>query len=98
MNRRHLLGSSAALGVLGTLGGLSGCASVVPSSARVVVVGGGLTGSDCAYFLARQGKRVSLINNSQVLVSSIAAASAQIKAGKLKALAEGAAIVRAEIS
>lgn len=35
---------------------------------EVVVVGGGLTGSDCAYFLARQGKRVSLINNSQVLV------------------------------
>ena len=35
---------------------------------EVVVVGGGLTGSDCAYYLARQGKRVSLINNSQVLV------------------------------
>ncbi|MFM9968597.1 MAG: FAD-dependent oxidoreductase [Burkholderiales bacterium] len=35
---------------------------------EVVVVGGGLTGSDAAYFLARQGKRVSLINNSQVLV------------------------------
>lgn len=35
---------------------------------EVVVVGGGLTGSDAAYFLARQGKRVSLINNRQVLV------------------------------
>ena len=35
---------------------------------EVVVVGGGLTGSDAAYFLARQGRRVSLINNRQVLV------------------------------
>jgi 2,4-dienoyl-CoA reductase-like NADH-dependent reductase (Old Yellow Enzyme family)/thioredoxin reductase len=40
----------------------------VQTGQEVVVVGGGLTGSDCAYYLARQGKRVSLINNSQVLV------------------------------
>lgn len=51
MNRRHLLGSSAALGVLGTLGGLSGCASVVPSSARVVVVGGGYGGATTAKYV-----------------------------------------------
>ncbi len=35
---------------------------------EVVVVGAGLTGSDTAYYLARQGKKVSLVNNSQVLV------------------------------
>ena len=40
----------------------------VQTGQEVVVVGGGLTGSDAAYFLARQGKRVSLVNNSQVLV------------------------------
>ena len=51
MNRRHLLGSSAALGVLGTLGGFSGCASVVPSSARVVVVGGGYGGATAAKYV-----------------------------------------------
>ena len=35
---------------------------------EVVVIGAGLTGSDTAYFLARQGKKISLVNNSQVLV------------------------------
>jgi 2,4-dienoyl-CoA reductase-like NADH-dependent reductase (Old Yellow Enzyme family)/thioredoxin reductase len=34
---------------------------------EVVVIGAGLTGADTAYYLARQGKKVSLINNSQIL-------------------------------
>ncbi|NBU88046.1 MAG: flavocytochrome C [Betaproteobacteria bacterium] len=51
MNRRHLLQSSAALGLLGTLGGLSGCANLVPSSARVVVVGGGYGGATAAKYV-----------------------------------------------
>ena len=51
MNRRHLLQSSAALGVLSTLGGLSGCANLAPSSARVVVVGGGYGGATTAKYV-----------------------------------------------
>jgi pyruvate/2-oxoglutarate dehydrogenase complex dihydrolipoamide dehydrogenase (E3) component len=34
---------------------------------EVVVIGAGLTGADTAYYLARQGKKVSLVNNSQIL-------------------------------
>lgn len=36
---------------------------------EVVVIGAGLTGSDTALLLAKQGKRVSLVNQSQILVS-----------------------------
>ena len=35
---------------------------------EVVIIGAGLTGSDTAYYLARQGKKVSLVNSSQILV------------------------------
>jgi 2,4-dienoyl-CoA reductase-like NADH-dependent reductase (Old Yellow Enzyme family)/thioredoxin reductase len=35
--------------------------------AEVVIIGAGLTGSDTAYYLARQGRKVSLVNNSQIL-------------------------------
>lgn len=35
---------------------------------EIVVLGAGLTGSDTAYYLARQGKKVSLVNSSQILV------------------------------
>jgi len=38
------------LGLLGTLGGLSGCANLVPSSARVVV-GGGYGGATAAKYV-----------------------------------------------
>jgi NADPH-dependent 2,4-dienoyl-CoA reductase/sulfur reductase-like enzyme len=34
---------------------------------EVVVIGAGLTGADTAYYLARQGKKVSLVNNSEIL-------------------------------
>jgi 2,4-dienoyl-CoA reductase-like NADH-dependent reductase (Old Yellow Enzyme family)/thioredoxin reductase len=39
----------------------------VDTAHDVVVIGAGLTGSDTAYFLARQGKRVSLVNSRQIL-------------------------------
>ncbi len=34
---------------------------------EVVIIGAGLTGSDTAYFLARNGRKVSLVNQSQIL-------------------------------
>jgi NADPH-dependent 2,4-dienoyl-CoA reductase/sulfur reductase-like enzyme len=34
---------------------------------EVVIIGAGLTGSDTAYYLARQGRKVSLVNNSEIL-------------------------------
>lgn len=39
----------------------------VETAHEVVVVGAGLTGSDTAYFLARQGKHVSLVSSRQIL-------------------------------
>ncbi len=51
MNRRQLLRTSASVGLLTGLGSLTGCASVAPSSARVVVVGGGYGGATTAKYV-----------------------------------------------
>jgi pyruvate/2-oxoglutarate dehydrogenase complex dihydrolipoamide dehydrogenase (E3) component len=39
----------------------------VQTGEEVVVIGAGLTGSDTAYYLARNGRKVSLVNQSQIM-------------------------------
>ena len=72
MQRRRLLQGAAAGGLLGSLiPGLSGCASV-PTSARVVVVGGGYGGATAAKYvrlLSNQGLDVVLIEPNAAFVS-----------------------------
>lgn len=72
MQRRRLLQGAAAGGLLGSLiPGLSGCASV-PTSARVVVVGGGYGGATAAKYvrlLSNQGLDVVLIEPNPAFVS-----------------------------
>ncbi|MBL0720599.1 FAD-dependent oxidoreductase [Piscinibacter sp. Jin2] len=72
MQRRRLLQGAAAGGLLATLiPGLSGCASV-PTSARVVVIGGGYGGATAAKYvrlLSNQGLEVVLIEPNAAFVS-----------------------------
>ena len=53
MKRRSVVGASLALGSLGSLGSLVGCASTgtVPASAKVVVIGGGYGGATAAKYV-----------------------------------------------
>jgi sulfide dehydrogenase [flavocytochrome c] flavoprotein subunit len=51
MQRRELLQATLALGGLGTVGALAGCASSVPSKAKVVVIGGGYGGATAAKYV-----------------------------------------------
>lgn len=51
MKRRQFVQTVATGSVLGTLGGLAGCASVGGSSAKVVVVGGGFGGATAAKYV-----------------------------------------------
>ena len=53
MKRRSFVGASLALGSLGSLGSLVGCASTgsIPASAKVVVIGGGYGGATAAKYV-----------------------------------------------
>jgi NADPH-dependent 2,4-dienoyl-CoA reductase/sulfur reductase-like enzyme len=51
MQRRELLQATLALGGLGTVGALAGCATSVPSKAKVVVIGGGYGGATAAKYV-----------------------------------------------
>ncbi len=51
MKRRDFIKLAAATAGAGSLAGLAGCASTVPSKARVVVIGGGFGGATAAKYL-----------------------------------------------
>jgi sulfite dehydrogenase len=51
MKRREFIKLAGAGAAVGTLAGLAGCASTVPSKARVVVIGGGFGGATAAKYI-----------------------------------------------
>lgn len=72
MKRRQFVQTVASGSVLGTLGGLAGCASVGGSSAKVVVVGGGFGGATAAKYVrmwSDYGVDVTLVEPNASFIS-----------------------------
>ena len=61
MKRRDFLKLSGAGMAAGSLAGLAGCASAVPSKARVVVIGGGFGGSTAAKYIRHWDPSIDVV-------------------------------------